>query len=489
MIGGNPAGDPGTYLTDCQEFDPAAGTWATKAPMTTPRGWLPGSYCNGKIYLIGGHNNSGAAIATNECFDPSANSWSTKTARPRIGLAASEAVWRDSLIYVMGGNNASTGFTNVDIYDPAADAWGVGTALPLVSYMGSAAIIGDTIFIVQAIDNAVACWPNLYKGVINETDPTQITWTAGPAPTEPIFNGATVAMDSNVYWLGGFIGAATVTNHIWKYSTSTGAITAVTPNYPATLARLNFMVARPSAHELYVLAGDASGDWAAPNQQYYRISFAPPLPHDVTLSAIVAPPTSMNQGSVKPVCTVRNAGLNAESNIPVTCWIDSAGTRVYSATDTLPGPLAPDASVNDTFAPAWTSGPSGAQYTVTMFTALSNDSNPANDTMHRNTRITGPGVQESPKPMFALYKSSPSLVRGQAVISYYVGGCSDVSLGVYDMAGKLVKTLASGQVTPGERTAIWDRTDNNGKRVANGAYFYRLSVDGKSASGKAIVLQ
>jgi hypothetical protein len=82
-------------------------------------------------------------------------------------------------------------------------------------------------------------------------------------------------MDGDVYWLGGFISAATVTNHVWKYSTETGAITAVTPNYPATLARLNFMVARPSEHELFVMAGDMSGDWAAPNQKYYHISFGP----------------------------------------------------------------------------------------------------------------------------------------------------------------------------------------------------------------------
>ena len=274
MIGGNPAGATGTYLTDCQEYDPAARKWATKAPMLTPRGWIRGSYCAGKIYVIGGQDNSGAAIAVNECFDPVANSWSTKTARPRIGLAASEVVWHDSLIYVMGGNDATSGFDNVDIYNPAADAWTVGTALPAVDFMGSAAIVGDTIFIVQAY-NGSTCWSNLYKGVISSSNPTQITWTSGPAPSEVVFNGGTAAMNGDVYWLGGFISAATVTNHVWKYSTKTGAITAVTPNYPVTLARCNFMVARPSAQELYVFAGDQAGDWVTPNQQYYRISFGP----------------------------------------------------------------------------------------------------------------------------------------------------------------------------------------------------------------------
>lgn len=488
MIGGNPAGNTGTYLNLCQEYDPHADTWATKTPMPTPRGWINASYCRGRIYVIGGHDNTSAAIATNECFDPVANSWSTKTARPRIGLADQEVVWHDSLIYVMGGNDGTSGFANVDIYNPATDAWTTGTALPQVSYMGSAAIVDDTIFMVQGY--STSCWANLYKGVISESDPTQITWTAGPAPTESVMNGATVAMNGEVYWLGGFVGGlvANVTNHVWKYSTSTGNITAVTPNYPAALARCNFMVARPSTKELYVLAGDEYGDFYTPNQLYYRISFAPPVSHDVKLSAIVVPPASMNQGSVKPVGTVKNIGLSVESDIPVTCWIDSAGTRVYTATDTLPGPLASGASANDTFATAWNSGPSGARYTVTMFTALSNDSSQANDTMWRNVTITGPGVQESPRPMFALSGASPSFVRGQALISYYVAGRSDVSLGVYDATGKLVKTLVNGQVTPGEQTAVWNRTSNSGQLVASGTYFYRLTVDGRSASSKAVVL-
>jgi hypothetical protein len=373
MIGGNPAGNSGTYLTLCQEYDPAAGTWTTKAPMTTPRGWLPGSYCNGKIYLIGGQDNAGAAIATNECFDPSANSWSTKTPRPRIGLAASEVVWRDSLIYVMGGNNASAGFTNVDIYDPVADAWTTGTALPQISFMGSAAIVGDTIFIVQAY-NGSSCWSNLYKGVISEADPTQITWTAGPAPTEAIFNGATVVMNGNVYWLGGFIGAATVTDHIWKYSTSTGTITAVTPNYPVTLARLNFMAARPSAQELYVFAGDQAGDWAIPNQQYYRISFGPPA-------------------------------------------VEEQHVKLGGSIDNV----------------------------------------------------------------------TPTMVRDHVRINFTIARRGDVSLGVYDATGSLVRTLVDGTVEPGSQSATWDRTNSNGRQVASGSYFYRLTADGRTVSSKSIL--
>jgi hypothetical protein len=376
MIGGNAAGVSATYQNSNQQFDPATGTWAASrmAAMPTPCGWITGSYCRGKIYIIGGHDNSGAALATNQCYDIAGNSWSTVAARPRVGVADMEVTWNDSLIYVMGGNNLSAGMTNVDIYNPFTNAWSVGTALPQATYMGSATIIGDTIFVVQAYTGS-ACWPNLYKGAIDPATPTTITWTTGPAPSEVVFNGGTAAMDGDVYWLGGFVAATTVTNHVWKYSTSSGAITAFTPNYPVTLSRCNFMVARPVAHELYVMAGDMAGDWAAPNRKYYKISLGP---------------NAVEEGKLVVGGTIDNA--------------------------------------------------------------------------------------------------APSLVRNFARISYTLNHRASVSLGVYNASGSLVRTLANGTFDAGTRNVTWDRTGSNGRRVANGTYFYRLTIDGKSVSNKAIVL-
>jgi flagellar hook assembly protein FlgD len=88
-----------------------------------------------------------------------------------------------------------------------------------------------------------------------------------------------------------------------------------------------------------------------------------------------------------------------------------------------------------------------------------------------------------------LYQASPSLIRDYARISYYVGRRADVELGVYDATGSLVRTLASGSATPGLRTAVWNRADNRGRRVASGTYFYRLVVDGDAVSGKAVILK
>jgi hypothetical protein len=375
QIGGNIAGATGTYDGINRAYDPATMTWTTKTPMPTPLGWCGYGLVNDKIYMIAGHNNAGGFVGTNQEFDIVTNTWQTKTARPGTGAAAVlSATWNDSLIYIMGGL-ASAAESRVDVYDPASDAWAVGTALPAGAYMGSAVCIGDTIYIAQAYNTA--CWPNFYKGAINPANPTQITWTMGPALTDPVFNGATVAVADEVYWMGGFINATTVTNKVWKYSPMTGAITPFTPLYPITVARCTFAASRDAAFgwEIYGMAGDQNGDWAQPNQTYVKI------------------------------------GLG----------------------------------------------------------------------------ITG--VEEGTKPMVANIESvRPSVVTDRAVVSYSVSRAGRVELGVYDAAGKLVRTLVNGQVRPGTQTATWNRTDASGRRVSNGTYFYRLTVDGRTFSAKSVVL-
>ena len=111
--------------------------------------------------------------------------------------------------------------------------------------------------------------------------------------------------------------------------------------------------------------------------------------HDVGVSAILAPSSGVNSEPVTPRARVRNSGANEESGIPVTCWIDSGATRVYSAYATLPGPLEPGAEAEITFSPDWNPGSPGARYAVTMFTSMGGDLQPDNDTMTGTTSVGG----------------------------------------------------------------------------------------------------
>jgi flagellar hook assembly protein FlgD len=52
-----------------------------------------------------------------------------------------------------------------------------------------------------------------------------------------------------------------------------------------------------------------------------------------------------------------------------------------------------------------------------------------------------------------------------------------MALKVYNSSGQLVKTLAEGEYSAGARKILWDCMDSNGKEVATGIYFYKLTVD------------
>jgi subtilisin family serine protease len=81
----------------------------------------------------------------------------------------------------------------------------------------------------------------------------------------------------------------------------------------------------------------------------------------------------------------------------------------------------------------------------------------------------------------------PSPFRFRTQISYTLPAPGRVKLAVYDLAGKLVKTIVSGIEPAGVRQLSWNRTDDAGKTVACGVYFCRFETDGASASRKLVI--
>jgi flagellar hook assembly protein FlgD len=55
-----------------------------------------------------------------------------------------------------------------------------------------------------------------------------------------------------------------------------------------------------------------------------------------------------------------------------------------------------------------------------------------------------------------------------------------VDLSVYDVCGRLVRTLERGSMSAGTGEVVWDGTDRNGRRVGAGVYFCRLRAEGRT---------
>ena len=61
-------------------------------------------------------------------------------------------------------------------------------------------------------------------------------------------------------------------------------------------------------------------------------------------------------------------------------------------------------------------------------------------------------------------------------IDFQIGRSEFVTLEVYDVVGRLVKTLAARTINPGQHTISWDGTNTQGELVSTGLYFYRINT-------------
>jgi len=103
-----------------------------------------------------------------------------------------------------------------------------------------------------------------------------------------------------------------------------------------------------------------------------------------------------------------------------------------------------------------------------------------------------PGVEES-KPVFSpssarLYQNHPNPVNGNTMIRFTIPNNTRISLNVYDISGRLVKTLAAGMPGGGSYFVVWNGKDLNNKVVPAGIYLYTLTAGSYKETRKAIII-
>jgi hypothetical protein len=99
-------------------------------------------------------------------------------------------------------------------------------------------------------------------------------------------------------------------------------------------------------------------------------------------------------------------------------------------------------------------------------------------------------VTPTASPLARLGEPSPNPFHGSTRVAFEVG--SDVGtarLAVYDLRGRLVRTLVSGTVGGGRHAATWDGRDGRGRAVPSGVYFVRLEVGGEARGRKLLLLK
>jgi hypothetical protein len=103
--------------------------------------------------------------------------------------------------------------------------------------------------------------------------------------------------------------------------------------------------------------------------------------------------------------------------------------------------------------------------------------------------VTPTGVAEGSTFETGLGRAYPNPFNPAATLEYSLAATGRVSIRVYDLAGRAVRTLVDEVFDPGQYRAVWDGTNHSGERAASGVYFVRMEADGFNASEKLVLLK
>lgn len=102
------------------------------------------------------------------------------------------------------------------------------------------------------------------------------------------------------------------------------------------------------------------------------------------------------------------------------------------------------------------------------------------------------GVVDVPRQALgrlSLAQNRPNPMRGTATIAFTLARPDHVSLRVYDLSGRLIRTLVDGGLPAGDHAVPWDGLRSDGGVAMPGAYFYELETAGQRLTRRLVLLQ
>jgi uncharacterized delta-60 repeat protein len=90
---------------------------------------------------------------------------------------------------------------------------------------------------------------------------------------------------------------------------------------------------------------------------------------------------------------------------------------------------------------------------------------------------------------FMLYQNMPNPFQSQTVVRYSLPVQGNVSLMIYDISGRQVKTLVDQHQTSGIYSVNWNGENNQGRKVGQGIFFYVLKTDNNKMQKKMLMLR
>ncbi|MCL6589590.1 MAG: hypothetical protein K6U80_06515 [Firmicutes bacterium] len=158
------------------------GKWVSKANCLTPRYNVGFATANDKIYIIGGYGNGNYSNVVEE-YDPSANFWTYRAALP-TARASLSAIAVEGRIYAIGGGNDTETYSNiVEEYNPETNSWITKPTIVTKRVNFGIAELNGSIYIIGGLGGLI-CWDALLNSVEKYT----------PAPLTAVSDNSTITL-------------------------------------------------------------------------------------------------------------------------------------------------------------------------------------------------------------------------------------------------------------------------------------------------------
>lgn len=108
---------------------------------------------------------------------------------------------------------------------------------------------------------------------------------------------------------------------------------------------------------------------------------------------------------------------------------------------------------------------------------------------NRDYQLKIPSSNELIPNQFQIIECYPNPFNGRLNIHYRINETSDIQVSIFDINGKIIKSFANEQKSPGQHQLVWDTKNNNGISVATGLYFVSLSSKDRITSKKVLYLK
>ena len=125
-------------------------------------------------------------------------------------------------------------------------------------------------------------------------------------------------------------------------------------------------------------------------------------------------------------------------------------------------------------------------YAVTALDLHENESDPSE--LVNVTLLNLEDIRGLPE-VFTLHQNYPNPFNPSTQIQYALPTDANVTIAIYDLVGRQIRTLVNQQVTAGYHSTLWNATNNMGSPVSAGVYIYTITANDFRDVKKMILLK